>query len=155
MDAFRSSTSRRFYSSLNVVGVILRTGSEGGCYKRIPLDKPGEDNQRIQLKRMLIKEPVPTVNDCSTLFSADMLQAKDGELLIVQVYFTRLRCTRTPCLSTWLHLRFSYRIKILLVIVSIVFCYQKYIICDKVQALSWTGLYPVVWTVRNLWRVLA
>ena len=84
MDAFRSSTSRRFYSSLNVVGVMLRTGSEGGCYKHIPLDKPGEDNQRIQLKRMLIKEPVPTVNDCSTLFSADMLQAKDGELLIVQ-----------------------------------------------------------------------
>ena len=33
---------------------------------------------------MLIKEPVPTVNDCSTLFSADMLQAKDGELHIVQ-----------------------------------------------------------------------
>ena len=155
MDAFRSSTSRRFYSSLNVVGVMLRTGSEGGCYKHIPLDKPGEDNQRIQLKRMLIKEPVPTVNDCSTLFSADMSQAKDGELLIVQVYFTRLRCTHTPCLSTWLHLHFSYRIKILLVIVSIVFCYQKYIICDKVQALSWTGLYPVVCTVRNLWRVLA
>ena len=100
MDAFRSSTSRRFYSSLNVVGVMLRTGSEGGCYKHIPLDKPGEDNQRIQLKRMLIKEPVPTVNDCSTLFSADMSQAKDGELLIVQVYFTRLRCTHTLCLST-------------------------------------------------------
>ena len=100
MDAFRSSTSRRFYSSLNVVGVMLRTGSEGGCYEHIPLDKSGEDNQRIQLKRMLTKEPVPTVNDCSTLFSADMLQAKDGELLIVQVYFTRLRCTCTPCLST-------------------------------------------------------
>ena len=63
---------------------MLRTGSEGGCYEHIPLDKSGEDSQRIQLKRMLIKEPVPTVNDCSTLFSADMSQAKDGELLIVQ-----------------------------------------------------------------------
>ena len=35
-------------------------GSEGGCYAHIPLDKSGEDNQRIQLKRMLIKVPVPT-----------------------------------------------------------------------------------------------
>ena len=155
MDAFRSSTSRRFYSSLNVVGIMLRTGSEGGCYEHIPLDKSGEDNQRIKLKIMPIKEPVPTVNDCLTLFSADMSQAKNGELLIVQVHFTRLRCTHTLCLSTWLHLRFSYRMKILLVVVSIVFCYQEYIICDKVQALSWTGRYSVVWTVRNLWRVLA
>ena len=47
---------------------MLRTGSEGGCYEHIPLDKSGEDNQRIKLKRMPIKEPVPTVNDCSTLF---------------------------------------------------------------------------------------
>ena len=139
MDAFRSSTSRRFYSSLNVVGVMLRTGSEGGCYEHIPLDKSGEDNQRIKLKRMPIKEPVPTVNDCSTLFSADMSQAKDGELLIVQVYFTRLRCTHTPCLSIWLHLRFSYGMKILLVVFSIVFYYQKYIICDKSSSpvLNW------------------
>ena len=60
MDAFRSSTSRRFYPSLNVVGLMLRTGSEGGCYAHIPLDKSGGDNQRIQLKRMLIKVPVPT-----------------------------------------------------------------------------------------------
>ena len=52
-----------------------------------------------KLKRMLIKEPVPTVNDCSTLFSADMSQAKNAELLIV-VCFTRLRCTVTPCPST-------------------------------------------------------
>ena len=39
---------------------MLRTFSEGGCYEHIPLEKSGEDNQRIQLKRMLIKEPVPT-----------------------------------------------------------------------------------------------
>ena len=49
-----------------------------------------------------------------------MSQAKNVELLIVRVYFTRLRCTHTPCLSTWLHLRFSYRMKILSVVVSIV-----------------------------------
>ena len=28
----------------NVVGLMLRTGSEGGCYEHIPLDKLGEDN---------------------------------------------------------------------------------------------------------------
>ena len=45
----------------------------------------------------------------------------------------------SPCLSTWLHLRCSYRMKILPVVVSIVFCYQKYIICDKVPSpfLNW------------------
>ena len=84
-----------------------------------------------------------------------MSQVKNGELLIIQGDFTRLRCIHTPCLSTWLHLRFSYRVKILLVVVSIVSFYQKYIIYDKVQALSWTGRYPVAWTVRNLWRILA
>ena len=74
--------------------------------------------------------------------------------LYYNVYFTRLRCINTPCLSTWLHSHFSYGMKILKV-VSIVFCYQKYIICDKVQALSWTNRYPAAWTVRNLWRILA
>ena len=28
----------------NVVGLMLRIGSEGGCYEHIPLDKLGEDN---------------------------------------------------------------------------------------------------------------
>ena len=31
-----------------------------------------------------------------------------------------LLCTHTPCLSTWLHLRFSYHMKILPIVVSIV-----------------------------------
>ena len=31
----------------NVVGLILRTGSKGGRYEHIPLDKYGEVNQRI------------------------------------------------------------------------------------------------------------
>ena len=42
----------------NVLSPVLRNGSEGGCYEHIPLDKSGEDNRRIQLKRMLIKGPV-------------------------------------------------------------------------------------------------
>ena len=32
----------------------------GECYEHIPLDKSGEDNQRIQPNRMLIKVPDPT-----------------------------------------------------------------------------------------------
>ena len=40
-----------------------------------------------------------TVHHSSTFFTADISQVKNGELLIV-VYFTRLRCTHTPCLST-------------------------------------------------------
>ena len=32
---------------LNVAGLMLRTGSEGGCYEHMPLDKSGEDNQII------------------------------------------------------------------------------------------------------------
>ena len=42
----------------NVVSPMLRNGSEGSCYEHIQLDKSGEDNRRIQLKRMLIKGPV-------------------------------------------------------------------------------------------------
>ena len=42
----------------NVVSPMLRNGSEGSFYEHIPLDKSGEDNRRIQLKRMLIKGPV-------------------------------------------------------------------------------------------------
>ena len=30
---------------LNVVGLMLCTGFEDGCYEHIPLDKSGEDNQ--------------------------------------------------------------------------------------------------------------
>ena len=56
-DAFRSSTSRRFCS---FVGLMFRTGFEDACYEYIPLVKSREDNQRIQLKRMLIKGPVST-----------------------------------------------------------------------------------------------
>ena len=69
----------------------------------------------------------------STLFQS-MTARVISELYYNVVYFTRLRCTYTPCLCTWLHLRFSYCIKILPVVVSIVFCYQKYIICDKVKS---------------------
>ena len=36
------------------------TGFEDGCYENMPQVKSGEDGQRIQLKRMLIKGPVPT-----------------------------------------------------------------------------------------------
>ena len=39
----------------NVVGLMLRTGFEDACFEHTSLVKWGEDNQWIQLKRMLIK----------------------------------------------------------------------------------------------------
>ena len=64
---------------------------------------------------MLIRGPFPTPNTI-VQHSFRLSKAKNGELLIV-AYFTRLRCTHTPCLSTLLHLRFSYRWKILSIVV--------------------------------------
>ena len=79
---------------------MLLTGFEDACYEHIPLVNSGEDNQIIQLKIMLIKARSHTAHDCSKLFSADISQVKNCELLIV-AYFTRgLRCTHTPRLST-------------------------------------------------------
>ena len=132
---------------------MLRTGFEDGCYEHKPRVKSGKDNQWILLKRMLIKGPVPTPYTIRSPFSsADISQAKKGELLIdVNVNFTCLRCTHTPCLSTWLHLRFSYRMKILLFAVSI----ARKQSASQTQALSCADRYPVAWTVQNLWRILA
>ena len=97
IDASRLSTSRRLYSSMSSA---LCSGFEDACYEHIPLVNSGEDNQIIQLKRMLIKARSHTAHDCSKLFSADISQVKNCELLIV-AYFTRgLRCTHTPRLST-------------------------------------------------------
>ena len=112
----------------NVVSLMPRTGFEDACNEHIALVKSGEDNKWIQLRRMLIKEPVFT--------PYTIVQHSFREPLIV-VYFTRLRCTDTPCFSTWLHFHFSYRMKTLPIVVSIVFNWQKYIICNKVKALSW------------------
>ena len=99
---------------------MLRTGFEDACYEHIPLVNSGEDNQIIQLKRMLIKARSHTAHDCSKLFSADISQMKNCEFFIV-AYFTRgLRRTHTPRLSTWLYLRFSHCKKILPILVSIV-----------------------------------
>ena len=69
----------------NVVSLMPRTGFEDACNEHIALVKSGEDNQWIQLRRMLIKEPV---------FTPYCLY------YIYIVYFTRLRCTDTPCFST-------------------------------------------------------
>ena len=40
------------------------------------------------------------------IFSAEIWQAKNGELLFV-VYFTPLSCTHTPCLSSLQHLLYE------------------------------------------------
>ena len=82
----------------NVVSLMPRTGFEDACNEHIALVKSGEDNQWIQLRRMLIKEPVFT--------PYTIVQHSFREPLTV-VYFTRFRCTDTPCFSTWLHFHFS------------------------------------------------
>ena len=58
MDTFRSSTSRRFYSSMS--SALCSLHFEDGCYEYMSLIKSGEDGQWIQLKRKLITGPVPT-----------------------------------------------------------------------------------------------
>ena len=67
----------------NVIGLMLCTGIENGCYEHIPLVKLGEGKQWIQLKRILIKGLVPTPNTIvQHFFPAGISQAKNGELLI-------------------------------------------------------------------------
>ena len=68
-----------------------------------------------------------------------MSPAKNGELVIV-VYFTHLRCTYSPCLSTWLHLRCSYRMKILPVVVSM---YSRCI--RNINLQCWSQLFAIKW----------
>ena len=59
-----------------------------------PLVKSEEDDQYIQPKKMAtLRACSPTGHDCSTICSADISQAKNGERHTV-IYFTRLRCTK-------------------------------------------------------------
>ena len=135
MEAFRSLSSRRFYSSMSSA-----LCSENGCYEHIPLVKSGEGKQCIQLKRMLIKGLVPTPNTIvQHFFSAGISQANNGELLIcclfhaleMYLYSLSLHTTkfalflsyknRTNCGFSVLNLRFSYHIKIEPIVVSILF----------------------------------
>ena len=44
MDALRSLSSRKILL-FNVMGLIICTGFEDGCYEHITLAKSGEDNQ--------------------------------------------------------------------------------------------------------------
>ena len=60
MDVSRSSTSRRFYSSMSLALCSVPASKTPVTNTYNYLVKSGEDNQRIQLKRMLIKKPVPT-----------------------------------------------------------------------------------------------
>ena len=105
-----------------VVGLMLHLVFEDGCYEHIPLVKFRELRLPMNsaIKNADWEAYSQIGHDYSTIFSADISQATNGELLNV-VYFTSLRCTHTLCLSTWLHLRFSDRLKIPLVVVSIAF----------------------------------
>ena len=129
MDAFRSSTSRRFYSAMSTAFCSV-PASKTPFMNTYHWSNHGKIINEFSFKKMLIKGPVSTPY---TFFQHSFrLTFRKGRmvssLLFIVVYFTHLRCTRTPCLSTWLHLRFSYRIKILPIVV--------FIICNEVQALS-------------------
>ena len=56
----RFDRRHREYYFLRCHWPLLRTGFEDACYEHIPLIKSGEENPWIQLKRILIKGPVPT-----------------------------------------------------------------------------------------------
>ena len=103
-----------------VVGLILRLGFKDGCHEHIPLVKSGEPRLPMNSAKRNADEGAYSHigHDYSSFFSADITQAKNGELLNV-AYFTRLRFTYTLCLSTRLH--FSDRLIILPVVVSIEF----------------------------------
>ena len=58
-----------------------------------------EDDQQIQLKRMLNQGAVPILDTIVLFCLAEISQAKNGEIQIA-VYFMRLRCAHNPCLST-------------------------------------------------------
>ena len=98
----------------NVVGLVLHTGFEDACYEHISLLKSGEDNQWIQLRGLF---PHRT-RFFNILFGWHFASECHKHIVF---YFKHLRGTHTPCLSTWLHLCFSYRMKIPLIVVSIVF----------------------------------
>ena len=136
----------------NVVGFMLRTGFEDGCYEHVPPDKSREDNQWIKLKECCLRNLFPHRKRLFNFLFSWHVASKQWWAPHCSL-FHKLRCTITPCLSTWLHLRFSqYHMKILSVVVSIVFCHQDYIIFNKVHALSLTDRYPVRRTARNLWH---
>ena len=98
----------------NVVGLMLRPTFEDGWYEHIPLVKSGEDGWWIQLKIMLLKGPVPRPDTIVPYsFRLKVRKRRIVSFFLLFSYFKCLRCTHTPCLSTWLQLRFSYRKKIL------------------------------------------
>ena len=114
----------------NVVGLMLRTSFEDACYENIALAKSGEGNRRIQLKRMLIKWPVPTPNTNVphsfqlTFRKRRMVRfsllfiSRAWDVLVLHVFLCDYICA---FLIQWK----SYQL--------ITVC----IICSEVQALSW------------------
>ena len=93
-----------------------------------------------------------SVHDCSSFCLADISQAKNGEIQIV-VYFTRLRCTHNPCLSTWL------TFALFLPYENPANCSLYRILITEINHLLWRSSpflsWPMSWTARNLCRILA
>ena len=75
---------------------MLRFGFEDGCHEHIPLVKSGELRLPVNSpkKECWLRGLFHIGHDYTTFFSADITQAKNGELLNV-AYFTHLKGTYT------------------------------------------------------------
>ena len=110
MDAPRSSTSRRFYSSMSSA-LCPVPASKTAVTNTSHLLNQGKITINLAKKKCRFPHRTRLFN---ILFGCK--QRIVSSLLFF--YFTCLRCTHTPCLSTGLHLRFSNRGKILLIVFS-------------------------------------
>ena len=93
VDALRSSTSRRFYSLMSSALCSL-PASKTPVTNTYHLSIQGKITNEFSWKWWL---------GGLFLHRTRLFKILFGDFLIV-VYFTRLRCTQTPCLFIWLHL---------------------------------------------------
>ena len=118
--AFRSSTSRKFYSSISSAFCSILASKTPVSNIYVPFVESGEDNPWIQPTRILIKGPVPTPYTI-VQHSFRLTSWASEEWWVPYCLFHAREITHTPSFSTWLHSCFSYRMKILPLVASIVF----------------------------------
>ena len=114
----RSSTSRRFYSSM-LSAICLVLALKTSVTNTYHLLNQRKITNEFSWKECWLRGLFPHRTRLFNIPFGWHFASEDWWAPYV-VYFTRLRCTHTSCLSTWLHLRFSYRRKILPIVVSIV-----------------------------------
>ena len=152
MEAFRSSTSRRFYSSMSC-SVPASTTPVTNTYH---WSNQGKITTEVSLKRMLIKGPVTT--PYTIVQHSFRLTFRKRRMLSSLLLFI-LRALDLLILLASPH---DYICAFLIVWKSYQFKLPSYFnnrntsfVVNFKPALSWADWYPVAWTVRNLWRILA